>query len=130
MIISFARYSDDETNLYLQNGVIKFIDQIKLENFLYAHSSLQGNVPRPLKSQFLVTADHREPHTRGASLTKLILPKVHSQDYGIYSIMYKATVYWNLIMGKISNFSHSDNFAAHAECYSCSIDLLPAKLSF
>ena len=53
------------------------------------------------KNQFLVTADHREPHTRGASLTKLILPKAYSQDYGIYSIRYKAKAYWNLIMGKI-----------------------------
>ena len=100
-ILSFAKYSDDEKNLYPQNGIIKFTDQIKLENFLYVHSSLQGNVPIPLKNQFLVTADHREPHTRGASLTKLILPKVYSQNYGIYSITYKATAYWNLVMGKI-----------------------------
>ena len=100
-IKSFVKQCDNENILYQQNGVIKFTDQIKLENFLYAHSSLQGNVPLPLKNQFLVTTDHREPHTRGASLTKLILPKVKTQNYGIYSIKYKATAYWNLIMGKI-----------------------------
>ena len=55
----------------------------------------------PLKNQFLVTADHRESNTRGTSLTKLILPKVYTQNYGIFSIKYKATAYWNLIMGKI-----------------------------
>ena len=48
-----------------------------------------------------MTADNREPNTRGSSLTKLILPNVKTQDYGIYSIKYKATAYWNLIMGKI-----------------------------
>ena len=62
-ILSFAKYSDDEANLYPQNCIIKFIDQIKLENFLYAHSSLQGNVPRPLKSQFFVISDQRDSHT-------------------------------------------------------------------
>ena len=100
-ILCFAKYSDDVHNLYPQNGIIKFSDQIKLENFLYAHSSLKGNVPLPLKNQFFVTADHRESNTRGTSLTKLILPKVYSQNYGIFSIKYKATAYWNLIMGKI-----------------------------
>ena len=52
-------------------------------------------------TQFFVISDHRDSHTRGASLTKLILPKLHLQDYGIYGIRYKATAYWNLIMGKI-----------------------------
>ena len=99
-ILSFVKHCDDENNLYQKHGIIKFIDQIKLENFLYAHSSLQGNVPVSLKNQFLVTADNREPNTRGSSLTKLILPNVKTQDYGIYSIKYKATAYWNSIMGK------------------------------
>ena len=72
-ILSFVKQCDNENILYQQNGIIKFTDQIKLENFLYAHSSLQGNVPLPLKNQFLVTTDHREPRTRStASNTRLL----------------------------------------------------------
>lgn len=100
-VINFAHFSEDASQYYPINGIIKFTDHIKLENFLYAHSSLKGNVPSPLKNQFSVRADHFDPHTRGSALTKLILPKVRTQNFGIYSIKYRATAYWNLIMGNI-----------------------------
>lgn len=100
-VINFAHFSEDASQFYPINGIIKFTDHIKLENFLYAHSSLKGNVPSPLKNQFSVRSDHCVPHTRGSALTKLILPKVRTQNFGIFSIKYKATAYWNLIMGNI-----------------------------
>ncbi len=100
-IINFAHFSDDASQFYPKNGIIKFTDQVKLENFLYAHSSIKGNVPSPLKNQFSIRADHCDPLTRGSALTKLILPKVRTQNFGIFSIKYRATAYWNLIMGNI-----------------------------
>ena len=100
-VINFAKYNTDTLNLYVTSKIIKFEDQIKLENFLYAHSSLKGNIPSPLQNLFLIRSDHCDPCTRGSTLTKLILPKVRTQNYGIFSIKYRATAYWNLLMGKI-----------------------------
>ena len=100
-VINFGKFNTDTLNLYITSKIIKFEDQIKLENFLYAHSSLKGNVPSPLKNIFFIRSDHCDLSTRGSTLTKLILPKVRTQNYGIFSIKYRATAYWNLLMGKI-----------------------------
>ena len=72
-----------------------------MENLLYAHASIKGNIPGPLRNQFLIRGEHCEPSTRGSTLTMLILPKVRTQGYGIYIAKYKATAYWNLIMNNI-----------------------------
>ena len=95
-----SKYNTDTQNLYVTSKIIKFEDQIKLENFLYAHSSLKGNIPSPLQNLFFIRSDLCDPSTRGSTLTKLILPKVRTQNYGIFSIKYRATAYWNLLMGK------------------------------
>ena len=100
-IINFAQHDDDVELLYPKNRIIKFIDQVKMENLLYAHASIKGNIPGPLRNQFLIRGEHCDPSTRGSTLTMLILPKVRTQGYGIYSIKYKATAYWNLIMNNI-----------------------------
>ena len=102
-IINFARFDEDVSPHYPKNKILKFTDQVKMENFLYTHASLKGNIPSPLKNQFLIRADYRDPATRGSDLTMLILPKVRTQVYGICSIKYKATAYWNLIMSNIPN---------------------------
>ena len=99
--INFAQHDDDVDLLYPKNRIIKFTDQVKMENFLYTHASIKGKIPGPLRNQFLIRGEHCDPSTRGSTLTMLILPKVRTQGYGINSIKYKATAYWNLIMNNI-----------------------------
>ena len=65
--INFAQHDDDVDLLYPKNRIIKFTDQVKMENFLYAHASIKGKIPGPLRNQFLIRGEHCDPSTRGST---------------------------------------------------------------
>ena len=77
---------------------MKLSDHIKLQNFIYDHNSLKGNLPLPLKDSFKIAADTYTFNTRGASQNKMILPKARTQFYGINSIKYQSAAFWNIIV--------------------------------
>jgi hypothetical protein len=97
-IINFAKFRDPSTPLYHKSRILKLSDHIKLQNFIYVHNSLKGNLPLPLKDSFKIAADTYSFNTRGASQNKMILPKARTQYYGINSIKYQSAAFWNIVV--------------------------------
>ena len=97
-IINFAKFRDPSTPLYHKSRILKLSDHIKLQNFIYVHNSLKGNLPLPLKDSFKIAADTYTFNTRGASQNKMVLPKARTQYYGINSIKYQSAAFWNIIV--------------------------------
>ena len=98
-IMSFANFQDETTPLYNNLRILKLSDHIKLENFIFAHNSLSNNLPIPLRGsvQLVDTLHDTSSKTRGATLHKMVLPKVRT-SYGLNSIKYRTPATWNLIL--------------------------------
>ena len=98
-IINFANFRDPSTPLYHKSEILKISDHIKLQNFLFVHNALRGDLPLPLKNSFQIAAETHSLNTRGALQHKLLLPKARTQNYGLNSIKYKSAAFWNYIAG-------------------------------
>ena len=97
-IINFGKFRDSVTPLYQKSRILKLTDHVKLQNFLFVHNTLRGNIPLPLKNYFQISADTYSYDTRAAGQHKLVLPKARTQPYGLNSIKYCATAIWNSIV--------------------------------
>ncbi|MCH2405870.1 MAG: reverse transcriptase family protein, partial [Nitrosopumilus sp.] len=100
-IINFAHFRDPVSPLYYTSKVPKFSDHIKIQNACYVHDSLNGNLPIALQDSFKLALDTHRHDTRGASQSKLMLPKARTQAYGINSIKYQSVAIWNIITCEI-----------------------------
>ena len=96
-IMSFANFQEESTPLYNKCGILKLSDHIKLENFIYVHNSIRNNLPMPLRGSFQLTENLHDNCTRGATMHKMVLPKVRT-IYGLNSIKYKSTATWNYMV--------------------------------
>ena len=104
-IINFAKFKVPVTPLYYKSNILKFSDQIKLQNFIFVHNSLKGNLPSSLKDSFQITADTHSFNTRGASQFKMKLPKARTM-YGINSIKYQSAAFWNIAVNLFPSLTH------------------------
>ena len=102
-IINFSNFRDSVAPLYHKSGILKLTDHVKLQNFLFVHNTLRGNIPVPLRNSFQISADTYLYDTRAAGQHKLVLPKVRTQPYGLNSIKYCSAALWNYM---ISVFPH------------------------
>ena len=51
-IINFAEYREPTSNLYKKSKILKFTDNITLNNYMYVHDSLKGYLPSVLTNNF------------------------------------------------------------------------------
>ena len=98
----FANYQEESTQLYNKSGILKLSDQVKLENFIYVHNSIRNKLPIPLRGTFQLAENVHSRCTRGATLHKMVLPKVRTM-YGLNGIKYQATSAWNYFANLLPN---------------------------
>ena len=70
--------------------------QLKLQNFLYVHNSLNNEVPKPLNNSFTFMTKSCS-YTRSTVQNKMALPKVRTMAYGLFSIKYCSSALWNVV---------------------------------
>ena len=99
-IINFASYRHSATPLYEKSKILKFEDNIKIQNFLYVHDSLKGTLPSVHNNIFEANKDIHNYPTTCSNQHQLALDKVKTQTFGINSIKYQATTFWNEIVNK------------------------------
>ena len=95
-IINFSKYNDPVDPIYHKLKILKLSDQVKLQNFLYVHNSLNNKVPKSLKNSFTFMTESC-PYTRSTIQNKMALPKVRTLAYGLNSIRYRSVAMWNVI---------------------------------
>ena len=82
--------------LYKECKILKLIDNVKLQNYLFAYDNLKNNLPSSLKDS-LSTVDMVHTHkTRSVTYKQYKLPSVRTQIYGVNSIK-KSVNFWNYI---------------------------------
>ena len=94
-IINFEKTAP--LDILFQNcKILKFSDGIKLQNFLFAHDTLRGNVPLKL-CNWLNFIDVKYANQNPAHL---VVPKIRTVTCGDNSIRYRASIIWNEIVTK------------------------------
>ena len=97
-IINFAKFEDPSTPLYQKSEILKISEHVKLQNFLFVHQALKGDLPLPLNNSFQIAAETHSANTRWVMHHKLLLPKARTQNYGINSIKYRSAAFWNYMV--------------------------------
>ena len=64
-VINFASYHSPVDPLYKNSKILKISDVIKLQNFVYIHDSINGNLPSSLINIFEPTKQLHRYNTRG-----------------------------------------------------------------
>ena len=93
--INFASYYDSRNPLYKNIRVLKFEDQIKIQNFLLAHDFFNNNLPDTFNNLFSLVNNSHNRNTRAAAKNHFRPPKVRTSIYGLKSITYQSVTYWN-----------------------------------
>jgi len=94
-IISFKPPRTSATPLFKKIEILKLADNVSLQNFLFAHGSLNNQLPLTLSGQLcLVDTDH---NLRSKSLLQLKRPCSKTIIYGSKSIKSKSVDIWNFI---------------------------------
>ena len=94
-IINFANYQEPVSKLYQKSKILKFADNIKLNNYLYVHDSLNRKLPPCLQDNFQYLHDLHKQTTRNSVQHCVKLPKSYTLSYGIHSIDGQAARAWN-----------------------------------
>ena len=83
-------------NLLLKScKILKLADKVRLQNILFAHNSLNNNLPSLLIGQLM--AVNTVLSTRSASYKQQVIPTVRTNTYGTLSSKSKSAKEWNTI---------------------------------
>ena len=94
-VINFANFRDNADPIYKNLNILKFTDNVKLNNILLVYDSLNDRLPLVLNNVYTYTKSIHDHNTRSASKLKLTLPDVDTTTHGINSIAYQSVKIWN-----------------------------------
>jgi hypothetical protein len=97
-IINFAKPYDSRGQLYKNMRILKFSDNVHLQNFMFAHDSYKGNLPSIFSDYFMLSNKQHNHQTRAATMNHTLLPRKRTTVYGIRCITYQAALTWNSIL--------------------------------
>ena len=82
---------------YFQMKILKFLDQVKLQNCIFVHKTLNNETPECFKKYFLQLKNTHEYNTRSSSQGFLYRSTHNTKIYGINSISNQCIINWNQI---------------------------------
>ena len=94
-LMTFSPFRSTATPLFKQCNILKIADNISLQNFLFAHDSLNNNLPSSIKGQLSVAK--MGINTRNAIYHQLNRIRTKTILYGTNSIKSKSVDIWNFI---------------------------------
>ena len=93
--MNFSPRRTSATPLFKQCNILKIADNISLQNFLFAHDSLNNNLPSAIRGQLsLVTTGM---NTRNEMYQQLDRIRTKTIIYGTNSIKSRSVDVWNFI---------------------------------
>ena len=105
-IINFAKYHDPTSELYKNSKILKFEDQIKINNYFHVHDSINRQLPPSLQDKFQYLHGLHPHKTKSSDQYCVRLPKTSTITYGINSITGQAARAWNYFHTSIKKNLH------------------------
>ena len=100
-LITFSPFRAKATPLFKQCDILKIADNISLHNFLFAHDSINNNLPISINGYLSVV--NTGMNTRNESYHQLNRIRTKTILYGTNSIKSKSVDVWNFINEKFHN---------------------------
>ena len=94
-IMNFQPSRTSATPFFKKCGILKLSDYVNLQNFLFAHDSLNHNLPSSLTGKFSLVATSQ--NTRSELYLQLNRPSSKTIVYGSQSIRSRSVDIWNYI---------------------------------
>ena len=93
--INFAHYRDSASQYYKKSNILKFQDNISINNYSLIHDHFSNHLPSALLNKYeYIHNGHNHP-TKLSNSFCVKVPKSRTLDYGIYSIQGQASRTWN-----------------------------------
>ena len=105
-ILNFAHYRAPTSPLYKNSKLLKFIDNITLNNFVFVRDSFKGILPRILNNNSVYLQNLHDHNTRISSQYHVKLPKSNTLTYGINSTTSQSARAWNYFQSKFDNLCY------------------------
>ena len=94
-IMNFANYRDHVDQFFHRLGILRFIDNIEVQNMLLVSDSLNSRLPSILNNMYSFIESAHYYKTRNSIKCKLLFQKVNTSVHGLNSIEYKSVKVWN-----------------------------------
>ena len=106
-IMIFSDFNDHSEPLFKQLDILKFNDNIVLQNCLFVYDYLKGNLPSSFEFTFnRVDESHsiktRKAETGMAETGMLSIQRFNSTTYGLKSIYKKCINSWNMLTSQLN----------------------------
>ena len=82
---------------YIASEILKFADNIKLSNFLFAHDSIKSNLPTSLCDSITLVNNKHSHTSRNQEANQVNIPTVRTKTSGSNSIKSKSVNIWNYL---------------------------------
>ena len=94
-IINFQPFNSHSSPLFKKSSILKFSDNVNLENTLFVSKSINNLLPSLFNNWFLFSSDQHNYETSWSSLDNLHKPSYKTNTYGKNSIVVSAINAWN-----------------------------------
>ena len=102
-IMTFADFNAHSEPLFKQLDILKFTDNISLQNCLFVYDYLKGNLPISFIDTFNRVEAAHSTVTRMAGTGMLTIPRYNGTTYGLKSIYKNCINSWNELTCLINN---------------------------
>ena len=102
-IINFEPRNFHTSPLFKQNSILKFQDNICLENILFVSKSLNNLSPSIFNTRLSFSSDQHNYETSGSTHVNFKKHFYKTNRYGKYSITISAVELWNKIQKQLKN---------------------------
>ena len=102
-IMTFSDFRAHSEPLFKQLDILKFTDNIVLQNCLFVFDYFKGNLPNSFDNNIFTRVDSsHSTETRSADLGMLSIPRYQGTSYGLKSIYKSCINSWNLLTKEIA----------------------------
>ena len=101
-IMTFSDFRAHSEPLFKQLDILKFNDNIILQNCLFVYDFLKGKLPSSFDKTFCRVDKSHSTGTRSAKTGKLSIPRYKGTSYGLKSIYKNCINSWNLLTTEIN----------------------------
>ena len=101
-IMTFSDFNAHSEPLFKKMDILKFKDNIVLQNCIFVYDYLKGNLPISFVNTFKRVDETHPTITRSANTGQLAIPRYNSTTYGLKSIYKSCIDSWNLLTSEIN----------------------------
>ena len=105
--MTFSEFRAHSEPLFKDLEILKFVDNLTLNNCIFVHDYLRGQLPQSYVKTFTRIDNTHSTDTRQACTGMLINPPCNSVNFGIKSIYKKCIYSWNKITADINHIQKS-----------------------